>query len=1356
MPAQKLNIATLNGSVKRKCQMVQVYISINTTIPIECFVLDDFVEHIMVYGLKDFLTRETQLTEATISQIVDPADMSIDHKNISMGTGLVLSNAATALICPAESTKLNLRDHRLIIEPTTFGLTISGEIPQPLRQETEVVQAMCVTPKVCEPLEGSDRLVTPIHQQLGFQRDVLEDEIRFLWDKDNLGIFSHEIHDDDLIAVQRLEQSMMQTETGQFEIKLPFNDKLSMLEDNRELARARTYRQLTEMANKEKYRDLAIKAKAELDLNNYIEKITPNMIITGKLHYLPWRGILKADSDTTKLRIVMDASAKRSASAVSLNQCLYQGPNLILNLAKCLIRFILNKYRCVADIEKAFLRILIASEDRDVLRFFWPEDPYNPRSRLTEYRWKAVLFGSISSPFILASVLNKLITMNSETTYTKQALLDGIYVDNLFHSDNDQDKLGQFFKESRAVLAQGNFNLREWGSNSQLVVDQAKQQNVFIDKTNINALGLWWNQEQDTLSFKQGFSWNLKYTKRSVLSFTNAVFDPLNWLCPLHVQNRLLLRDLWAQKYLWDQTFQHDEALVKRWNYLRQNCFAAMDIKVKLDVQIRDSTQVHVFTDASMQAYGAVLYLVTPRSTDYPQGEVFMIKAKAKVVPVNKNPTQDTMPRWELTSMVVGANLLDFTLQAVPQLADKQSYIWNDNKPSLAWCSQISIKDTYIHNRVKGLRERCPNTIIRYVPTQDNPADVLTRDITAQDLKKCQSWWRATEWITSEKDWPKTEQVYNLHPPVLPQFANIVRQEDIPVLSMFNDHRFYKTLRVLACLRRWQAKRSGGRKYHEESITAQELSDTKTAAIKVMQQSAFPQELKKLKNKSLIKEGKCKKLRLVLDHNGVIRCESRVQFTLLKTPHNAPVLMDTESSFTRSYIQNIHVSNNCASYHYTINAARQEIHAIKLPNLIKNIIGKCKICMRYRAFPYRYPPQPVLPKERAQVDSPFAACGIDYCGPFTVLQGEHTTKVWVSLFCCMLTRAIYIVLVDDLKSTTFISALTEMSTRRCQPKVIVSDNMTTYTHGNKILAHIADQPQIKQHLASQGIEWKWVPERAPWAGGNYERLIQILKREMYKLCGSGVFTREEFRRHLVKVEMCINSRPLCRSENQQVITPNHLLNASGAITESILHTEEAEDILEQVLQARKDLPRHYQEIKNKKAQFWKALQEQYLESLRFTQDKMGNSFKNTPKVGDICLIYDPDVPRHRWKLAIVQSRVISKDGQCRSCVVKSENAVTSRPTNLLYKLEVELDDEHEIFLREQQKSRAAKHSGPLKELKAKMTREAKKSLLPEDDINVILGKLEETAVDNITSRPSRSAAIRAQALRKQMISDNIL
>ena len=152
------------------------------------------------------------------------------------------------------------------------------------------------------------------------------------------------------------------------------------------------------MVAKEKYRTLVVKAKTELEESDYIERVTDEMEPGKIIHFLAWRGIIKEDSNTTKLRIVMEASAKMSITAVSLNQCLYQGPNLILNLAKCLIRFMMGKYRCVADIEKAFLRILIAVEDRDVLRFFWPIDPSNPNSGFLMYRWKAVLFGSIRLP----------------------------------------------------------------------------------------------------------------------------------------------------------------------------------------------------------------------------------------------------------------------------------------------------------------------------------------------------------------------------------------------------------------------------------------------------------------------------------------------------------------------------------------------------------------------------------------------------------------------------------------------------------------------------------------------------------------------------------------------------------------------------------------------------------------------------------------------------------------------------------------------------------------------------------------------------------------------------------------------
>ena len=145
-------------------------------------------------------------------------------------------------------------------------------------------------------------------------------------------------------------------------------------------------------------------------------------------------------------------------------------------------------------------------------------------------------------------------------------------------------------------------------------------------------------------------------------------------------------------------------------------------------------------------------------------------------------------------------------------------------------------------------------------------------------MQKCKRWWNATEWITSEKDWPTTEQIYDLHPPILVQHANIARQET-PVLSMFNDHRFNKSLRTLAYLMRWKANKTGRRKYYEETVTAAELAETKTAAILVMQKNTFPEELRTLTNKGVVKQGKCKKLRLVLNQKGVIRCVSRVQFT---------------------------------------------------------------------------------------------------------------------------------------------------------------------------------------------------------------------------------------------------------------------------------------------------------------------------------------------------------------------------------------------------------------------------------------------------------------------------------------------
>ena len=78
------------------------------------------------------------------------------------------------------------------------------------------------------------------------------------------------------------------------------------------------------------------------------------------MHYLSHKAVIKDEKDTTKLRIVFDASAKKEGP--SLNECLEAGPSLLPMLMDILLRFRLKKVVLISDIEKAFLNVSISPE----------------------------------------------------------------------------------------------------------------------------------------------------------------------------------------------------------------------------------------------------------------------------------------------------------------------------------------------------------------------------------------------------------------------------------------------------------------------------------------------------------------------------------------------------------------------------------------------------------------------------------------------------------------------------------------------------------------------------------------------------------------------------------------------------------------------------------------------------------------------------------------------------------------------------------------------------------------------------------------------------------------------------------
>ena len=128
-----------------------------------------------------------------------------------------------------------------------------------------------------------------------------------------------------------------------------------------------------------------------------------------------------------------------------------------------------------------------------------------------------------------------------------------------------------------------------------------------------------------------------KWTKRSVLSFINLVFDPLCKLCPIHIIKRVCLQRLWKEIYQWCRSFEHNNKISKLWCKLSSVAKTATQYSWSWPVIITNNSEIHVFADASNEAYGTVAYVIFRNGAENPEGQVWQMLVKGKVEPIKKN-----------------------------------------------------------------------------------------------------------------------------------------------------------------------------------------------------------------------------------------------------------------------------------------------------------------------------------------------------------------------------------------------------------------------------------------------------------------------------------------------------------------------------------------------------------------------------------------------------------------------------------------------------------------------------------------------------------------------------------------------
>ena len=291
---------------------------------------------------------------------------------------------------------------------------------------------------------------------------TLEKQLSKFWDLESLGISPQEN------SVYETFKDRIEFVNGWYQVRLPWKQDHPLLPDNFTLAQRRLIPRLQRNPNLLEEYDSIIKDQEEKGI---IERVTSSEDIeVGKTHYLSHHPVLRQDKDTTKVRIVYNASAK-SSSGTSLNSCLYPGPCLLKTVAEILARFRLYPIALTADIEKAFLMIGIHPSDRDVLRFLWYEDAKSETPEVICYRFCRVGFGVVSSPFLLNATLVWHIEDYLEDYYevcTK--LLNSLYADDMDSGGHNVNEVLELYQTSKQIMAKGEFNLRKWLSNSKEVM----------------------------------------------------------------------------------------------------------------------------------------------------------------------------------------------------------------------------------------------------------------------------------------------------------------------------------------------------------------------------------------------------------------------------------------------------------------------------------------------------------------------------------------------------------------------------------------------------------------------------------------------------------------------------------------------------------------------------------------------------------------------------------------------------------------------------------------------------------------------------------------------------------------------
>jgi hypothetical protein len=256
------------------------------------------------------------------------------------------------------------------------------------------------------------------------------------------------------------------------------------------------------------------------------------------------------------------------------------------------------------------------------------------------------------------------------------------------------------------------------------------------------ALGILWDPVKDEFMFNTKHMENEvektknAITKRTLFSLGSKIFDPVGYVLPTTMQARLVMQRIWADPTKWDEYVTPQ--ILKNWNMFIDGLKGMETVRIPrwTGIDYEQPNDIHIFCDASEDAYAAVAYQVQGNKST-------LLASKARVAPSPKRST--TIPRLELLANLIASKLAKYLKQELGY--NGKIIIWTDSMISVGWIkSEEQDWPQWVQNRVMQIKEAKAD--LKFCPGIENPADLPSRGTAVKEINQGK-WWNGPQWLVT-------------------------------------------------------------------------------------------------------------------------------------------------------------------------------------------------------------------------------------------------------------------------------------------------------------------------------------------------------------------------------------------------------------------------------------------------------------------------------------------------------------------------------------------------------------------------------------------------------------------------------